>query len=68
MRRSYARCRRNGQREPDGKEIGSVRLAWPAALGRVFRVPFSLIEHGDPPGDRGPLGSAISERMEAWLG
>jgi hypothetical protein len=32
----------------NGREIGSVRLAWPAAPGRVFRVPFSLVANADP--------------------
>jgi thioredoxin reductase len=37
----------------DGRRIGSVRLPWPAAPGRVFRVPFSLVTGADPAG--GPV-------------
>ncbi|GAA3206786.1 NAD(P)/FAD-dependent oxidoreductase [Dactylosporangium siamense] len=37
----------------DGRRIGSVRLPWPAAPGRVFRVPFSLVAGADPTG--GPV-------------
>jgi thioredoxin reductase len=36
-----------------GKEIGSVRVSWPAAPGRVFRVPFTLVGNADP--DAGPV-------------
>jgi thioredoxin reductase len=36
-----------------GRVVGSVRLAWPAAPGRVFRVPFSVV-HGARPED-GPV-------------
>lgn len=34
----------------DGAPIGSTRLAWPAAPGRVFRIPFSLLAKVDPHG------------------
>ncbi|CAN5280219.1 FAD-dependent oxidoreductase [soil metagenome] len=37
----------------DGRQIGSVRVAWPAAPGRVFRVPHSLVASADARG--GPV-------------
>ncbi|MFT4108250.1 NAD(P)/FAD-dependent oxidoreductase, partial [Propionicimonas sp.] len=36
----------------DGRVVGRVRTPWPAAPGRVFRIPFALfdgVEHGGPP-------------------
>jgi hypothetical protein len=39
-----------------GKEIGTVRLSWPAAPGRVFRVPFSLLDGADSAGGPVALG------------
>lgn len=39
-----------------GREIGSVRVAWPAAPGRVFRVPFSILGGADPAGSAVTLG------------
>jgi thioredoxin reductase len=32
----------------DGRIIGSTRVAWPAAPGRVFRVPFSVMQAANP--------------------
>lgn len=32
----------------DGRVIGSRRLPWPASPGRVFRVPWSLLEKAGP--------------------
>ncbi|MEU6717956.1 FAD-dependent oxidoreductase [Nonomuraea sp. NPDC046802] len=37
----------------DGRLLGRTRLPWPAAPGRVFRVPFSLVSCADPAG--GPV-------------
>lgn len=37
----------------DGREIARRRLLWPAAPGRVFRVPFAVVEGADP--DGGPV-------------
>ncbi|MEV0632964.1 NAD(P)/FAD-dependent oxidoreductase [Nonomuraea wenchangensis] len=37
----------------DGRVLGRTRLPWPAAPGRVFRVPFSLVSGADPAG--GPV-------------
>jgi hypothetical protein len=37
----------------DGRLIGSTRLGWPAAPGRAFRMPFSLVRAADPAG--GPV-------------
>jgi thioredoxin reductase len=34
----------------DGRLIGRVRVPWPAAPGRVFRVPFALVTGADPTG------------------
>lgn len=42
----------------DGRRIGSVRLPWPAAPGRVFRVPFSVVAGADPGG--GPVTVALA--------
>lgn len=41
----------------DGREIGRVRTPWPAAPGRVFRIPFSLLAGLDP------SGSAVEVRL-----
>ena len=38
------------------REIGSVRVPWPAAPGRVFRVPFGLLDGADPVGGAVTLG------------
>ncbi|MET7426216.1 FAD-dependent oxidoreductase [Dactylosporangium sp. NPDC005555] len=32
----------------DGRRLASTRLPWPAAPGRVFRVPFTLVARADP--------------------
>jgi hypothetical protein len=32
----------------DGRIIGAARLAWPAAPGRVFRVPYSVVQAAKP--------------------
>ncbi len=37
----------------DGRILDRQRLPWPAAPGRVFRVPFSLVATADPSG--GPI-------------
>ncbi|MFI5908638.1 NAD(P)/FAD-dependent oxidoreductase [Dactylosporangium sp. NPDC051541] len=37
----------------DGRVVGSARLPWPAAPGRMFRVPYSVIRAADPAG--GPV-------------
>jgi thioredoxin reductase len=42
----------------DGTRIGSVRLPWPAAPGRAFRVPCSLVGTADPHG--GPVRITLS--------
>ncbi|MEV4516745.1 FAD-dependent oxidoreductase [Dactylosporangium sp. NPDC049525] len=42
----------------DGRRIGSARLPWPAAPGRVFRVPFTLVAGADPAG--GPVTVALT--------
>lgn len=41
----------------DGRRIGAARLPWPAAPGRVFRVPFTLVAGADPAG--GPVTVAL---------
>ncbi|WP_035855539.1 NAD(P)/FAD-dependent oxidoreductase [Cryptosporangium arvum] len=41
----------------DGRRIGTVRVPWPAAPGRVFRVPFGLVADADPSG--GPVRIAF---------
>jgi thioredoxin reductase len=40
----------------DDAEIGAARLAWPAAPGRVFRIPFSLVAAADPCGGAVHIG------------
>ena len=42
----------------DGRLLGRTRLPWPAAPGRVFRVPFSLVAGADPEGGPVHLGLA----------
>jgi len=37
----------------DGREIGRARTVWPAAPGRVYRVPASVVSAADPGG--GPV-------------
>jgi thioredoxin reductase len=32
----------------NGRIIGSIRVAWPAAPGRVFRVPFFVVQAANP--------------------
>lgn len=34
----------------DGRVIGTARTLWPAAPGRVYRAPWSLVAGGDPKG------------------
>ncbi len=34
----------------DGRTIGTARTAWPAAPGRVYRAPWSLVANADPTG------------------
>jgi hypothetical protein len=34
----------------DGRIIGSKRTPWPAAPGRVYRAPWSLVSNADPEG------------------
>ncbi|MEU8147245.1 FAD-dependent oxidoreductase [Nonomuraea sp. NPDC048901] len=41
----------------DGRFLGRARLPWPAAPGRVFRVPFTLVTGADPAG--GPVRLAL---------
>ncbi|MDG6104970.1 FAD-dependent oxidoreductase [Dactylosporangium aurantiacum] len=41
----------------DGRRVGAVRVPWPAAPGRVFRVPFTLVAGADPAG--GPVTVAL---------
>lgn len=41
----------------DGREIGRVRTPWPAAPGRIFRIPFSVL------GGLNPGGSAVEVRV-----
>ena len=40
----------------DGRTVASRTLAWPAAPGRVFRVPFSLLKGVSPTGGTVSLG------------
>ncbi|MGA5760229.1 NAD(P)/FAD-dependent oxidoreductase [Nonomuraea bangladeshensis] len=42
----------------DGRVLGRARLPWPAAPGRVFRVPFSLVAGADPAG--GPVRLSLA--------
>ncbi len=44
----------------NGRLIGSTRLAWPAAPGRVFRVPFSLVRAAKP--GNGPVHIRLATR------
>ena len=37
----------------DGNTLKTIRLPWPAAPGRIFRIPFSLVARADPNG--GPV-------------
>ncbi|MGH3501914.1 MAG: hypothetical protein ACRDQA_13680, partial [Nocardioidaceae bacterium] len=37
----------------NGTVVSSRRLPWPAAPGRVFRVPAQLVKHADP--EAGPI-------------
>ncbi|MBU2664836.1 FAD-dependent oxidoreductase [Actinoplanes bogorensis] len=48
-----------------GRVIGSVRLAWPAAPGRVFRIPFSVVRDADPNG--GPVHLSVTGRRESTV-
>jgi len=32
-----------------GAEVGRVRVAWPAAPGRILRVPEKVLRGADPP-------------------
>lgn len=41
----------------DGREIGRVRTPWPAAPGRIFRIPFSVLAGLEP------SGSAVEVRV-----
>jgi hypothetical protein len=34
----------------DGREVGRRTLPWPVAPGRVYRVPWSLLDRADPRG------------------
>jgi hypothetical protein len=34
----------------DGRTIGAKRTPWPAAPGRIFRAPWSLVSGADPEG------------------
>lgn len=43
--------------EQDGAAIATARLPWPAAPGRVFRVPSSILDRVD--GGRGPVTLAL---------
>ncbi|MDA8434929.1 MAG: FAD-dependent oxidoreductase [Actinomycetales bacterium] len=40
----------------DGREVGRRSLPWPVAPGRVFRVPWSLLERADPLGGDVTIG------------
>ncbi len=40
----------------DGRVIGLRRLPWPASPGRVFRVPWSLLDSADPGGGDVTIG------------
>jgi hypothetical protein len=35
----------------EGREVGRRSLPWSVGPGRVFRVPWSLLEKADPHGD-----------------
>ncbi|WP_433606382.1 NAD(P)/FAD-dependent oxidoreductase [Dactylosporangium sp. CA-139114] len=43
----------------DGRRLGSRRLPWPAAPGRVFRVPYALVRPADPTG--GPVHLTLGD-------
>jgi len=34
----------------DGRVIGATRTLWPAAPGRIYRAPWSLVAGADPAG------------------
>lgn len=34
----------------DGRVVGTTRTAWPAAPGRIYRAPWSLVANADPRG------------------
>jgi len=40
----------------DGREVGRRTLPWPVAPGRVFRVPWSLLDDADPRGGDVTIG------------
>ena len=40
----------------DGREVGRRSLPWPAAPGRVFRVPWSLLDRAEPWGGDVTIG------------
>jgi thioredoxin reductase len=40
----------------DGREVGRRSMPWPVAPGRVFRVPWSLLEKADPRGGEVTIG------------
>ena len=40
----------------DGREVGRRSLPWPVAPGRVFRVPWSLLDRADPRGGDVTIG------------
>ena len=42
----------------DGRVVGRRTLPWPLAPGRVFRVPWSVVEHADPGGSDVHVGLA----------
>jgi hypothetical protein len=40
----------------DGRTIGTKRTPWPAAPGRVYRAPWSLVSGADPAGGDVTIG------------
>ncbi|MBM2614122.1 FAD-dependent oxidoreductase [Actinoplanes sp. LDG1-06] len=51
----------------DGRMVGSVRVAWPAAPGRVFRIPFTVVRGADPAGGPVHLRLAGAEKSSPGL-
>ncbi len=42
----------------DGRLLGSGRTPWPAAPGRIYRAPWSLVAGADPKG--GPVTLSLA--------
>ncbi|KAA0102376.1 pyridine nucleotide-disulfide oxidoreductase [Mycolicibacterium sp. P1-18] len=45
--------------EQDGRTVGTARTPWPAAPGRIYRAPWSLVADADPTGGDVTVGLAV---------